>query len=247
MIRKTVTVGTTTIPYYVHGLDPKLLLHAGIHGDEKETAQVLEGYVYHNLQRLPDFVFVPQVSPSACMQETRTNVFGNDLNRQFRKGTTDEEALANMEIIRGFHFDLLVSFHEDVKYSQFYIYDSVDRSGDETWLQLKDTVENLGVSLLTGYDDPTDPVLNYFFEQGYCYCPKSEDSAIDGTFEDWIISEGVAKEWIMPEIPSTIKRRVKEALVTAVMEQMVLPIAEKRVVTEKTEQSVSSDLGFVNV
>lgn len=224
MIRKIATSGSTRIPYYVHGLEPRVLIHAGIHGDEAETGAVVLDFLKKHIDSLPDFVFVPKVCPSAVSRKTRVNKNGIDLNRAFVPTPSEPEAIANMQIVTGFHFDLLVSFHEDVEFSQFYMYDSKDHAFDERWRSLQQAIRHHGVSLLNGIDDPSDPVLNYNFVEGYCYCPKSDDAFIDGTFEDWAMSNGVIKRWIMPEIPSTIKFSVKKKIVADIFSCLVLPL-----------------------
>lgn len=226
MVRKISQVGNTTIEYFVHGVSPRLLIHAGTHGDEFEVIDSVKKTVEKYKDRLPDFVFVPVVSPSAVAKHTRNNHFGHDLNRSFFPTTTDEEALANMQIASQFHFDFLVSFHEDVEYSLFYLYDSGKFQDSDAWNCLQLRVKQAGVSLLTGVDDELDPALGYVFVDGYGVCPLPAKDT-DGSFEHWAQLHGIVEEWIMPEIPSTLKRSVKDTLCDAVFKELVVTVFQE--------------------
>lgn len=221
MQHKVSQVGSATIEYFVHGAHPKLLIHSGIHGDEHEVIRSVEHAVETYKERLPDFIFVPRVSPSAVIQRTRTNKNGLDLNRQFFPESREDEVLANMQIVRGSHFELLVSFHEDREYSQFYMYDSGIFVGHPTWEKARDRVRSCGVSLLNGLDDAGDPTLGYEFIDGYGHCPLPEEGT-DGSFEYWAQREGIVDHWIMPEVPTAIKTRLKDEIVTNILEHLVL-------------------------
>ncbi len=92
-------VGETKLKYFIKGSNPRLLIHSGTHGDEWGVIEPVKLAVKKYEDQLPDFVFVPEVSPSAVMNRTRVNSGSVDLNRSFTEGTNESEVLANMKII----------------------------------------------------------------------------------------------------------------------------------------------------
>lgn len=243
MVQKISQVGKTTIEYFVHGVDPKLLIQSGIHGDEHEVIDAVRSAVEKYKDLLPDFVLLPTASPSAVANQTRLNTSGVDLNRAFVDGTQEEEVLANQAILKQFHFDLIVSFHEDVEYSLFYLYDSGILQDSECWERAKHAIRRQGVSLLTGVDDPMDPVLGYEFVDGYGLS-VFDGADYDGSFEHWALREGITKHWIMPEVPTSLKRSKKAKIVESIFEHLVLPQFQ----VQQESQLESVDAGaFVTV
>ncbi len=242
MVRKTTTCGKTHIDYYIHGYNPKLLIHSGMHGDEWEVIELVKEVVAQHKDKLPDFVFVPVASPSAVAAATRTNRFGNDLNRVFFAGTKDEEAIANMKIVQGYSFDTFLSFHEDIEFSQFYLYDSHDFERDDSWKLVKHDIRKMGVSMLTGIDDPNDPNLQFYFHDGYCCYSLQGDVPCSTTFEEWSRNEGIVERVIMPEIPSTIKSSIKKRIVESIFKRMILSAPEESTELETTKVDTSQAL-----
>lgn len=62
-----------SVNYYQKGTNPKILIHCGTHGDEYRSITPLTNYVLENHENLNDFIFVPEFSPTAVQQKTRTN------------------------------------------------------------------------------------------------------------------------------------------------------------------------------
>ena len=110
--------------------DYKILLVAGIHGDEHEVIDCVARALARYQSQLPGAIFIPQMSPSACAARTRQNGEGVDLNRQFLSNTQSAEARAVVERLAGERFDLCLSFHEDLREDKFYFYDSQDMEGE---------------------------------------------------------------------------------------------------------------------
>jgi len=214
-------VGLESVEYFVHGDSPKLLIHSGTHGDEYESIPLILKFIKENIERLPDFVFVPNVSPSAVKLKTRRNERGIDINRSFSNKATDPETLANMKIASLYNYETCVSFHEDPGVNYFYIYDS--GIINETILaQVRSEISTMGISLLTGLDDPTDPALGFRFEKGYRRFANKHVDLNDGTFWGWAMEKGKIKNMIIPEIPGATSKSNKEKIISLIFNSILL-------------------------
>lgn len=205
-------MGKTQIPYYEKGEAPALLIHSGTHGDEYGVIESVRLAVEKYEDRLPDFVYVPIVSPSAVDKRTRENDQKLDLNRNFLEDSTVGEVEANFQIVRDKRFDLLVTFHEDnSRDSKFYLYDYGEAlGGTDQWKEFKKELKELNVELLTGVDDPGDPSLNQTFFDGYYF---GEVSAEGGMFDSWAVRQGIIKRALVPEIPGHLSQKTKNEAV----------------------------------
>lgn len=204
------------VPYYTKGKSPTLLIHAGTHGDEYGVVESVRKAVKKYKAQLPDFIYVPVVSPSAIEKRTRNNGDGVDLNRSFFENSTVDEVEANLAIVRGKKFDLLVTFHEDVGRAkpEFYLYDiGCNLGGSKAWSAFKNEVRKMGVDLLDGRDDPDDPTLNYVFKEGYRYWPLPIGGYGTGTFDAWAINNGVVGRVLIPEVPNNLAQELKDRIV----------------------------------
>lgn len=208
--------------YYLKGSNPKLLIHSGTHGDEWEVIGLVEEYLIKNKDRLPDFIFVPEVSPSAVQAKTRVNGNGFDLNRIFFPDSKEIEIVENIKIIDSQKFDLFVSFHEDATNTEYYIYD-VGNNETERKL-IKDHNKKLkenGIELLNGVDDEDDPDLGYKFIEGYkkFVHENSQDSGMIGSF---LLNRNIIKEELIPEIPGKINAQKKKFIVESFFDDVIL-------------------------
>src|SRR3989338_4995521 len=61
------------IRYFQKGESPSVLIISGSHGDEFEIVPLIEFYLQKYEEFMPNFVFVPRVSPSAALTKTRLN------------------------------------------------------------------------------------------------------------------------------------------------------------------------------
>ena len=224
MRRLMKVLGQTEIPYFVSGESPTLLIHAGTHGDESGVIESVQKAVGKYEARLPDFVYVPVVSPSAVAARTRVNVDGLDLNRNFFDASRVSEVEANLSIVRNCKFDLMVTFHEDTFWeSTFYLYDINCGVGEGmSWKKFKDEIEVLGLNLLDGTDDPKDPTLNYTFEDGYHYFSKAAGGYLGGSFDAWAIRNGVIRGALIPEIPGKLTKEKKNEVVDLFFRRFLL-------------------------
>jgi len=216
-----ISEGGESVEYFVQGHAPKLLIHSGTHGDEFESIPLILKFIKDNIKRLPDFVLVPKVSPSALKLKTRENERGIDINRSFNNKATDPETIANMKIASLYSYETCVSFHEDPGVNYFYIYDSgtIDEKALST---LRKEIRNMGIALLTGLDDPTDPALGFKFEKGYRRFPNKHGDINDGTFWGWAMEKGKIKNMIIPEIPGATSKSNKEKIISLIFNNILI-------------------------
>lgn len=208
--------------YFVYGRNPELLVHTGTHGDEWEVVNLVKHALIKYQKKLPAFIFVPEVSPSAVRLKTRENSEGLDLNRAFFSETDSSEVLENMKILEGEHFKLMVAFHEDLEVSQYYIYDACRlHRNSEAILRHIGKVRSGGIELFTGIDNPEDEALGYQFINGY------RKFLLDGTEDNgmitmWAINHGITEDCIVPEIPGKLPKTQKKFVVESFFEEVLI-------------------------
>lgn len=200
--------------YYIKGKNPKLLIHTGTHGDEFEVIDLVKNAISKYEHLLPDFMFVPYVSPSAVKNKIRFNSSGLDTNRIFFSDTDEVEVMENIRILESHNFDLLVSFHEDPVGEEYYIYDT-GISGDENSVIKNHNLflRSQGIKLLNGDDDTHDLSLGYTFKDGYRKLTESTGLNNNGMIAVWALSENKAKVCLEPEIPGMLSLSLKEFIV----------------------------------
>jgi len=207
--------------YYQKGSNPKLLLQSGTHGDEFDVIDLVTHYIQTNQHTLPDFMYVPQVSPSAVKRKTRYNKNKSDINRIFFDSSHDEEVQKNIELLKNHTFDLCVSFHEDPVETNFYLYDC-GYTHDKP-LEINGFFKKLtdkGVSLLNGYDDVADPALGYLFKNGYKFFTNSSEKD-EGMISAWLLGRKISKWCMIPEIPGLLPKNKKQLIVTIFFEEVI--------------------------
>lgn len=203
------------VTYFIRGKHPKLLILSGTHGDEYEVTEHITQFIDTHRQELPDYLYIPEVSPSAVALKTRRNMYNHDLNREFLDIPTDPEAIANMHIMARFRFTLCLAFHEDPdRRISFYMYDN-DVLTHRQLQSYRAYVQKTGASLYTGIDDPADTKLRLHVEKGYISTP------VIGTKEKgfsmrWLVEHNKAERVFNPEIPGKADGELKRKLVEAV-------------------------------
>jgi hypothetical protein len=211
------------LSYYQNGDNPKLLIHAGTHGDEYEVIDIVTETIDKYLDILPPFIYVPKVSPSAVNAKTRLNKNGNDLNRVFYSDITDEEVQENIEVMQKGLFDLFVSFHEDPELDSYYIYDTnFDDQPTKLIIDHNTWLKSQGIPLLNGLDDPTDSELGYEFIDGYKKF-KHEETTDNGMILVWGLNHKVIQHSILPEIPGKMELGKKRTLVDSIFQKVIIP------------------------
>ena len=220
--KKTHTFQKIKLFYYITGASPKLLITTGVHGDEYEIVPFIESACKRYEKRLPPFLFIPALSPSALKQKTRCNKDGVDANRHYLEHTTIKEVRAAQTLLQAHRFSLAVTFHEDVTQSAFYLYDAPGGKNLSTFSRLTKTLSKLHVPLFNGIDDPYDPVLGHLFIDGYRKISEADVVKTNGPFEIWLLNRGVAKRVITPEVPGKTNKDIKSKVVEAIFEHIIL-------------------------
>ena len=209
--------------YYTKGDNPKLLIHSGTHGDEYESIEFVKESIEKYQDKLPNYIFVPEVSPSAVKNRTRHNHRDEDTNRTFFDDSDNHEIAWNQQIIGQEKFLLAVSFHEDPEYTNYYIYDEGHNS-EKTDLVVKHNswLASEGIELLNGYDDPKDPALGVWFNNGYrrFTFEKSHDS---GMVMNWAMHRHLVQHAMIPEIPGLSELHIKKKIIDSFFQQVIIP------------------------
>lgn len=216
MEKKLSEYKNTKIEYFQKGENPTWLIYSGTHGDEAEVVCSIEKFLIENEERIPDFLWVPRVSPSAVALGTRENSQGLDTNRIFFDSTENEEVFANIELIRGKHFDYFLDFHEDLIAQSFYIYDSAGIR-DQMIEEILQKQRDAGVLLWNGIDDEDDPKLGFFVDHGYADASRiTNDSGFTG---DYLFTKGIVtkRAWTF-ELPGLVESSQKDILVKNIFE-----------------------------
>lgn len=222
MVKKISTV-LPDFHYFIKGDNPKLLIHSGTHGDEYEVIDIVQKCVEKYEEKLPDFVFVPFVSPSAVHNKTRVNGNGFDMNRIFFSDSKELEVQENIKAIKDCKFDLMVSFHEDLKLPFYYVYDEgTNKKETQLLLEFNQKIQKLGVDLLNGIDDPEDPGLGIEFTNGYRKFVVSSEFKNSGMITSWAITNNIVYDTFVPEIPGMFDIKVKELIVDTFFKDILL-------------------------
>lgn len=207
--------------YYKQGTDPRLLVHAKTHGNERDVALSVERYLASRAESMPDYIFVPEVSPSAARLGTRNNAAGHDVNRMFTDAACDMEVRANQTLMYNRAFDLFLSFHEDTdRTNEWYFYDTDDAPNDAGIRNLFARAAEAGITPYSGPDGTTDGAVvirdGYFSEQwdGGGFTRE----ALAGQAPIYAVRKGIAKHAITLEIPGKAPQEVKDRLVAVIME-----------------------------
>lgn len=206
------------INYILRGKHPTLMIWSGTHGDETEVTECVSSYLNTHQQNLPDYLYIPEVSPSAVERKTRRNKYDRDVNRHFRQNPVDEEVRAVMDIVRPYSTPLAITFHEDPdRRSSFYIYDS--HLMDEAELsQYRAVMTKTGAKLYTGIDDETDENLGLHVDRGYISTTVDPHEKEMGYSMNWLVEQNIAKRVFIPEVPGRADMPLKLAIVDGVFE-----------------------------
>jgi len=204
--------------YYTKGNAPRFLILSGTHGDEFGVIGAVEKTLQDFEPKLPNFLFIPKVSPSAVRARTRKNGEGFDLNRDFTDSSKCSETRCVIEILQGHQFDLTISFHEDYEFQEFYLYDSADREDSPEITRIKSALCEQRVSLYTGCDDAEDPCLGNYISDGYFSLSRKAIATYQGTFSSWALANKVTKRIVIPEVPMSASAEVKLNIVRAIFD-----------------------------
>jgi hypothetical protein len=202
------------VVYYASSDQPQLLLLSGLHGDESGVIDCLWNFVNKNERRLPDYLYVPEVSATAVALGSRKNAYGHDLNRCFGVEITDREAVILKEIFNGYRFDWALDFHEDCdRNKSFYWYDT-EKATEKKLDVIKEKMKVCGIKMYEGVDDTQDLLLNSFVKKGFVF----DKHSTGGFLSTWLINNGFVKRVIGPEVPGKAGKQIKQEIVNEFME-----------------------------
>ena len=110
------------------GHSPRILIAAGIHGDEPAGPHAILSLLERFPDDWPEFAcchveIVPLINPTGFDLRQRSNQSGTDLNRTFGSPTPPAEIRFLMDDYRRRSVDLFVDLHEDVDTPGFYLYE----------------------------------------------------------------------------------------------------------------------------
>lgn len=220
MKKYTKKIGTAKVDYFIRGARPGLLVLSGIHGDEFEVVDLVKKELKARASALPDFFYLPIVSPTASSSRTRHNKDGVDLNRHFLPGTQITEARIVMSILKPLSVRLAVSFHEDVHEDRFYLYDS-GHLANKGLAKLRHCLKEQKIGLLNGCDDPRDECLGFEFTDGYVSHVPTRDFRPTGSLESYLIRAKIAERVFGIEVPGRISLAKKRRVVAAVFDCLI--------------------------
>ncbi len=110
------------------GAPRRVLLSAGIHGDElagvEALCEWLESRAYVKFLQRWDITMLPCINPWGYEHGTRANGDGQDLNREFNSSHPPQEVLFVQSVLQQ-RFDLSLELHADEDSAGYYLYETV--------------------------------------------------------------------------------------------------------------------------
>lgn len=115
------------------GAPRRLLLSAGIHGDElagvEALCEWLESHAYTKFLHRWDITMLPCLNPWGYEHDTRENGDGRDLNREFNSSHPPQEVRFVQSVLQE-PFDLSLELHGDEDSAGYYLYETVQPGAD---------------------------------------------------------------------------------------------------------------------
>lgn len=115
------------------GAPRRVLLSAGIHGDElagvEALCEWLETRAYVKFLQQWDITMLPCINPWGYEYGTRENGEGYDLNREFKSSHLSQEVLFVQSVMQQ-RFDLSLELHADEDSAGYYLYETVQPGAD---------------------------------------------------------------------------------------------------------------------
>jgi protein MpaA len=109
------------------GNHKRVLISAGIHGDEPAGVETISSFIETNVYREYlqewEMTLVPCINPFGYEANIRTNHEGLDLNRKFKSTDLPREVIFAQNLFDS-PFDLTIELHEDVDSSGYYFFHS---------------------------------------------------------------------------------------------------------------------------
>lgn len=115
------------------GAPRRVLLSAGIHGDELAGVEALVGWLeshaYKKFLHRWDIMMLPCLNPWGYEHGTRENGAGRDLNREFHAQHPPQEVRFVQSVLQQ-RFDLSLELHGDEDSAGYYLYETVQPGAD---------------------------------------------------------------------------------------------------------------------
>lgn len=187
-----------------------------MHGDESDVIAHVHSCVQSLMEKFPDFIYLPTVSPSAVSQKTRINAFGHDINRCFTDPLKDPEAAMVRDQISHLTQAVSLDFHEDNTLEHdFYFYDTGEMKRDALE-SFRRVIQSCGLRLYDGIDDPDDPTLGCNVDNGYVSHGHQKDAHESGFLTKWMAHRGIISRAFTFEVPGKCSAETKNLLVRTI-------------------------------
>lgn len=203
--------------YIIKGKKPELLLLTGMHGDEFGAAKSAGKSIKKYFDKLPDFVFVANCSPSALLLGTRDNGDGFNLNRKFFGTTRSLEAKEIMDLVTRFKFDTCFDLHEDTTTKELYMYDFFREDYKDNLKpkisKFMSTLEKNGIGVRHRWD----------FVHGYRhFATPDKVTNKNGLFCDWSLNRRLVERYVCLETPTILSQEDKDFLMDELFKSLIL-------------------------
>ncbi len=245
------------ILYEVIGSNPVGMFLAGIHGHEggvcTPLSNVLNAVSGDFLPRLELLLANPKALKMGVRGVDKKDINRDFRKNKRKKSWISKEIMELVDLYPT--VDYLFTFHEetddkgyrdkaggeieifDRPDDSFYVYDAYDpRESNQEEIKpfyesLTNTLVEHGFSLYTGYDDykrskketvQLNPVID-----GYCPQPSNKDNFEDGSFENWVITQGMKRSFAF-EIPSGLSAERKQEMVEIIFQKFIIPFISKK-------------------
>lgn len=189
----------------------KILLSAGIHGDEPAGVEAIVAAMESGLlKKWSDrfnFTVLPCLNPSGYDLGSRENENGVDINRTFDKNDVTESS-AVKKFLEGKKFDLFLEFHEDWEYDGYYLYEVAD-SGRKVGKKIISKLEKEKFSIYNGIADGRQT------KDGIVQVGNSPPPEASKVMPLYIYNQKIAPHIITSETPSkmNIESRIRMHLI----------------------------------
>jgi murein peptide amidase A len=125
----------------------RVLISAGIHGDEPGSVESLLSFLennnYAHYINNWEITVLPCINPHGYEFGTRENHQGKDLNRLFKEDDYTTEVIFAQSILNT-PFELTIELHEDNETTGYYLYQKgIDAKDDELGYEILDKVKNI--------------------------------------------------------------------------------------------------------
>jgi hypothetical protein len=200
-----------SIPYIKKGLNPIIGVDTGTHGDEYKVIHSLQLFISNNFSDLPDFLYIPKMSPSAVRKHTRENEDQVDINRVFFSNSPFREVQEIQSILRQYRNLLYYSFHVDTGCRKFYMYDTGRMTHEELDIY-RNSMHKNAIGLFSGIDD-TD--LGCEVYEGYVSFLDYPDT-MNGSVVNWTMHEGIITRAFVIEIPGLVHQHEMNRITSVV-------------------------------